>query len=182
LGSGLVLLSGDFLRLGLLGCDALLSALAGLLVLHSPGLSLIGQLLGSQSLGFFLVDEFHQNSLVLEHVSLGFDVELVIEMSVDLLVFAVFLEQSPQDSHTPHPQFLNRHASVGSSLALAGTRVTTLSASKGIFPRTRARVNRLRLLDDQTVLDQPTDVLSGVGVGDLIDFVGVHPDFVGAAF
>ena len=48
-------------------------------------------------------------------------------MSVDLLVFAVFLEQSPQDSHTPHPQFLNRHASVGSSLALAGTRVTTLS-------------------------------------------------------
>jgi len=128
------------------------------------------------------VDEFHQNALVLEHVSLGFDVELVVEMPIDLLVFAVLLEQSPQDSHTPHPQLLDRHSGVGSSLALAGTRVTALSASEGIFPRARARVNRLRLLDDQTVLDQPTDVLSGVGIGDLIDFIGVHPDFVSAAF
>ena len=32
------------------------------------------------------------------------------------------------------------------------------------------------LLDDETVLDQLPDVGPGVGVGDLVDLVGVQPD------
>ena len=32
------------------------------------------------------------------------------------------------------------------------------------------------LLDDKTVLDQLPDVRPGVGVGDLVDLVGVQPD------
>ena len=59
--------------------------------------------------------------------NLGFDVELVIEMSVDFLVLSVFLQQSPQDSHTPHPQFLDGHTGVGRTFALTGARVTALS-------------------------------------------------------
>jgi len=39
-------------------------------------------------------------------------------------------------------------------------------------------MNGLRLLDDQTVLDQATNILSRVGIGNFIDFVGVHPNFV----
>ena len=32
------------------------------------------------------------------------------------------------------------------------------------------------LLDDQTILDQLPDVSSGVGIGNLVDLVGVKPD------
>jgi hypothetical protein len=33
------------------------------------------------------------------------------------------------------------------------------------------------LLDDKTIANELPDVLSGVGIGDLVDFVGVKPDF-----
>ena len=48
-------------------------AFSGLLVLGSSGLGLIGELLGSQRLGLLLVDELHQDALVLEHVTLKKD-------------------------------------------------------------------------------------------------------------
>jgi len=182
LGCDFVLLGGDFLRLDLFGGDALLTALASFFVFGPSSFGLIGQLLGTKRLRLLFVDVLHQDALVLKHVTLGFDVELVIEMSVDLLVFAVFLQQTPQDSHTPHPQLLDGHPSVGCSLALAGAGVTALSARESVLPRAGAGVNRLRLLDDQTVLDQPTDVLSRISVGNFIGFVGVHPDFVCATF
>ena len=40
------------------------------LVLVSASLSLVGQLLGAERLGLLLVDEFHQHTLVLEHITL----------------------------------------------------------------------------------------------------------------
>jgi len=177
-----VFLGGDFLRLDLFGGDALLTAFAGFFVFGPSSFGLIGQLLGTKRLRFLFVDVLHQHALVLEHVTLGFDVELVIEMSVDFLVLSVFLQQSPQDSHTPHPQFLDGHTGVGRTFTFTGTGVTALSARKGILPRACARMNSLRLLNDQTVLDQSTDVLSRVGVGDFIDFIWIHPDLVGATF
>ena len=39
-----------------------------------------------------------------------------------------------------------------------------------------------RLLDHKTILDKFADVLPGVGIGDLIDFIGIKPDLVLAAF
>lgn len=33
-----------------------------------------------------------------------------------------------------------------------------------------------RLADDETIADELTDGLTGVGVGDLVDLVGVEPD------
>jgi len=169
------------LGFGLLAGDTLLSASSGLLVLGSSSLGLIGQLLGAKSLGLLLVDEFHQDALVLEHVTLALDVELVVKMAIDLLVFSVLFQQTTQDSHPPHPQLLDGHAGVGGTLALSGARVTTLTTREGVLARASARVNGLRLLDDQTVLDQPTDVLSGIGVGDLRDFVGIHPHLIPSA-
>jgi len=171
----------DLLRLGLLGGDALLSSSSSLLVLGSARLGLVGQLLGAERLGLLLVDEFHQHALVLEHVTLTLDVELVVKMAVDLLVLSVLLQKSAQDSHPPHPQLLDGHAGVGGTLALTGAGMTSLSPGQSVFPRPGARMNGLRLLDDQTVLDQATDVLSRVGVGNFIDLVRVHPDFVAPA-
>ena len=44
------------------------------------------------------------------------------------------------------------------------------------------RVDGDGLLDDQTVADELTDVLAGVGIGDLVDLVGVEPDLLFATF
>ena len=93
------------------------------------------------------------------YTHLALDVELVVKMAIDLLVFSVLFQQTTQDSHPPHPQLLDGHAGVGGTLALSGARVTTLTTREGVLARASARVNGLRLLDDQTVFDQPTDVL-----------------------
>jgi len=178
---GFVFLGLDLLSLGLLAGNALFSAPSRLLVLGSSGLRLIGQLLGAKRFRLLLVDELHQDALVLENVTLALDVELVVKMAIDLLVFSVLFQQTTQDSHPPHPQLLDGHAGVGGTLALSGARVTTLTTREGVLARASARVNGLRLLDDQTVLDQPTDVLSGIGVGDLRDFVGIHPHLIPSA-
>ena len=63
-------------------------------------------------------------------------------MSVDLLVFAVFLQQSPQDSHTPHPQLLDGHAGVGRTFAFTRTRMTTLSVDEGKGGRESMKIVR----------------------------------------
>merc|ERR1719383_411258 len=124
---GLVLLGLNLLGLGLLAGNALLSASSGLLVLVSPGFGLIGQLLGAESLRLLLVDELHQNALVLEHVTLALDVELVVQMAIDFLVLSVLLQEATEDAHPPHPQLLDGHAGVGGTLALTGAGVTALA-------------------------------------------------------
>ena len=37
-------------------------------------------------------------------------------------------------------------------------------------------------MDNDRLLDKFADVLPGVGIGDLIDFIGIKPDLVLAAF
>jgi len=150
----------DLLGFSLLGGDALLSSSPSFLVLVSASLSLVGQLLGAERLGLLLVDEFHQHTLVLEYITLALNVELVVEMAIDLLVLSVLLQETTQDAHPPHPQLLDGHTGVGRTLSLTGTGMTSLSSGQSVLPRPGARVNGLRLLDDQTVLDQATDVLS----------------------
>jgi hypothetical protein len=48
------------------------------LVLDTPGLHLLSEVLGSGLLGLGLVDVLHENSLVLEGVTLGLEVEGVV--------------------------------------------------------------------------------------------------------
>ena len=58
------------------------------------------------------------------------------------------------------------------------TKPTNLAASFGILAGAVARVHCDGLADDQTVLDETTDVLPGVGVGDLVDLIRIEPDLV----
>ena len=46
---------------------------------------LVSQHLGSGLLCLLLVDELHQDTLVLEHVTLGLQVQLVVQVTIDLL-------------------------------------------------------------------------------------------------
>jgi len=171
----------NLLRLGLLRSDTLLSSTSSFLVLGSASLSLVSQLLGTKGLGLLFVDKFHQDALVLEHVTLALDVKLVVKMAIDLLVLSVLLQETTQNAHPPHPQLLDGHTGVGGTLALTGAGVTALTTSQSVLARASARMNGLGLLDDQTVLDQSTDVLSRIGVGNFIDLIGIHPDFVAPA-
>uniref|UniRef100_A0AAR2LNX5 Globin family profile domain-containing protein n=1 Tax=Pygocentrus nattereri TaxID=42514 RepID=A0AAR2LNX5_PYGNA len=58
------------------------------------------------------------------------------------------------------------------------THVATLAARHRVFAAAGAGVHRHGLLDYQTILHQLADLLTGVGIGNLIGFVGVQPDLL----
>merc|ERR1719476_116075 len=95
-------------------------------------LGLLGLLLLEQSLLFgvfslILMDEFNQHTLVLVHVTLALEVELVVLFLVDLLSLTVLLQQSTQHTRATHPQDLGWHTSLTGSLSLTSTSVTSLT-------------------------------------------------------
>lgn len=126
----------------------------------SAGFGLVVQHLSTSLLSLSLVDVFHQDALVLEHVTLCLHVQVVVEMAIDLLGLAVLLQQTTKDAHASHPQEFDGHASVGCSLTLSVAAVTALSASDGVLANAETRVHNDGLLDDQTILDQLADVLA----------------------
>lgn len=106
------------------------------------------------------MDELHQDALVLEHVTLALHVQLVVQVTVDLLVVAVLLQQATQNALTLHPQVLDGHTGVRCTLALTETTVTALATRLGVLAHAVTRVHDHGLLDDQTILDQLADVLA----------------------
>ena len=54
--------------------------------------------------------------------------------------------------------------------------MTALASSFGVVTNTAPQ------MDNDRLLDKFADVLPGVGIGDLIDFIGIKPDLVLAAF
>ena len=88
----------------------------------------------------------------------------------------VSLEQSSQDSHPGDPHALLAGPSVLGTLPLTKATVTSLTAGLVIGADTGSGVDSDGLLDHKTVLDKLPDVLPGVGIGDLVDLIGVKPD------
>ncbi|GMT04491.1 hypothetical protein PENTCL1PPCAC_26665, partial [Pristionchus entomophagus] len=172
----LVALRDPAQSLGALSGNSVLASLSGLLVLLTTGLSLVSQLLGTGILHLLLEDELHEVSLVLEGVTLGTEIENVVQMLVDLLSLSVLLEETTEDAHASHPDHLLGHTSILGSETLTSARVTNLAASLSELAGAVARVHSDGLADDETILHQTTDVLAGVGIGDLVDLIGVEPD------
>ena len=121
----------------LLHDGAVLSALACLLDLVASSLGLICQHLGAGLLSLLLVDELHENALVLEHVTLGLQVELVVQVAIDLLGLTITTEKATQDSHALHPEKLLGHTGITSTLPLSGSGVTTLATGFRILTDAR---------------------------------------------
>ena len=165
----------DFLLLGL---EPLFTALARFLGLRPAGLSLVRQKLLASLVRLQLVDMFHENLLVFEHVTLHIQVQGVIHVAVNLLRFTVSSEQLAQNSHPPHPGYLLGHSSIGSTLLLTYTHMPALPASQGVFPALSLGMDSHRLPDDQPIFDQLPDLLAGVGIGDFIGLIGVQPDLL----
>jgi hypothetical protein len=103
---------------------------------------------------------FHEDSLVLENITLALHVQIVVEMTIDFLGFAVFLQETTEDTHSCHPKVLLWHTSVGCTLTLTIATVTPLTTSDGVLTHTEARVHNDGLLDDQTILDELANVLT----------------------
>ena len=95
--------------------------------LEGSGLSLLGEVLLSDLLLLHLVDGLDQHGLVLELVTLGSDVEVVVDILGDLLGLSVLLEQSSQDSLSSHVEHLGWHTGVSGSSSLSLALVSALS-------------------------------------------------------
>mmetsp|Transcript_32428 Transcript_32428/g.73215 ORF Transcript_32428/g.73215 Transcript_32428/m.73215 type:complete len:214 (-) Transcript_32428:84-725(-) len=151
-------------------------ALAGSLVFVTPGLSLVSEGLLQKLLLLGLVDVLHQYALVLELVTLGLQVEGVVQVLVQLLLLAVLLEQAAQHTHSADPQDFHRHTRLLCAPALTVPRMPPLAL--GLSPRIRAcpRVNLLGLFDHEAILDELADILARVGHRDLVDLIRVKPD------
>jgi hypothetical protein len=72
-------------------------------VLESSGLLLLLEFLFSDFLLLHLVNGFDQDALVLELVTLGSEIEVVVDILGDLLSFSVFSKESSQNSLSSHP-------------------------------------------------------------------------------
>eukprot|EP00055_Hartaetosiga_balthica_P018415 m.134203 g.134203 ORF g.134203 m.134203 type:complete len:209 (+) comp9526_c0_seq1:172-798(+) len=157
--------------------DSVCAAGTSVLDAGTAGHSLICELLLTSSFSLTLVDVLHQHTFVLEDITLRLHVEFVIQMAIDLLGLSVLLQKAAEDTLSSHPENLHWHTSVGGTLALTMTSVSTLTASLGMSQCTGTRMDNLWLLDDKTILNQLLNTLAAVGVGDLCDLIWVKPDF-----
>lgn len=69
-----------------------------------------------------------------------------------------------------------RHTGIGGTLPLSETTVATNSSGKVQLTRAGTRVHGDGLSDDEAIGHELADRLAGVGVGDLVDLVGIEPN------
>ncbi|RUS33022.1 LOW QUALITY PROTEIN: hypothetical protein BC938DRAFT_473475 [Jimgerdemannia flammicorona] len=81
---------------------------------------------------------------------------------VDLARLAVLPKQPPQDTHTPHPEDLAGHTGISGTMAFTGASVTTDTLGGELHTNAEVRVNGGGLADNQTILDELTNVLAWV--------------------
>ena len=128
------------------------------LVLGTEDISLFSKSLSTDLLSLGLVDVFHQDTLVLETVTLGLEVKVVIQVLVDLTSFSVLGKKTTEDTHTTHPDDLAAHTGIGSTLSLTMAHMATVTLGSSTLENTETRLRDLGLADDETVLDELTDV------------------------
>jgi large subunit ribosomal protein L19e len=164
-----------------LGLNALLSSLTESLVLGTLSIHLLLEQTLTLSLSLGLLDVFNQTTLVLEGVTLGEVVQLVVEVLVDLAGGTVADEETTEDTHAAHPEEGAGHTGLLGTLALTQTAVTADPAGLGELTGAGARVHGNGLADDEAILDELADGLAGVGVGDFAHLIGVEPNLALAA-
>ena len=95
--------------------------------LLSSGVLLLVKFFLSGFFGLLLMDVLNQIVLVLELITLGCKIELVVHVLVNLLVISIFLQQSSEDSLSSHPDHLCWHSGVLGSLSFTETVMSSLS-------------------------------------------------------
>lgn len=113
---------------------------------------------------------------MLEGVTLGQVVELVVEVLIDLAGRAVLDQQTAENAEAAHPDDGGWHTGIGRTLALTESLVATESLCVGVSTSASTGVHGDWLADDKSISNQLADGLAGVGVGDLGGLVWVEPD------
>jgi len=160
------------------GVLAVLALLLADSVLLTASLLLGLDLSNTDLFGLDLVDGLDQHVLVLELVTLGTEVELVVDVLVDLLVVTVLLEEATEDASTADGQNLGGHTGITGTLLVTSTLVTALALLGLVALDTGARVHGDLTLNNEAILEHLANVLAGVGELDLVALIGVHPDAV----
>ena len=129
------------------------------LVLDTTSLGLLLEVLGTELLGLGFVDVLHQDTLVLESVSLGLKVKSVVagmsrvlayvtcdkrnnsQVLVDLASLSVLLQQTPENSHAAEPLDFGRHTGLSGTPTLTGTGVSTETLGGVQLPGSGSGVN-----------------------------------------
>jgi len=106
------------------------------------------------------VDELHEDTLVLENVTLGLHVQVVVHVLVDLAGLAELAEKTTEDTLAAHPDDTGGHTGLGGTLALTSAGVTTSALGSELLAVAEERVHGLGLLDDEAILDELADVLA----------------------
>jgi len=106
------------------------------------------------------VDVLHQDTLVLEDVTLDLEVELVVDVLIDLASLAVLAKHTTENAHAAHPNNVRGHAALAGTTALTNTRVTALGLGLSHATDAEARVDSLGLLDHKSILDELADGLA----------------------
>lgn len=96
--------------------------------LNSSSLSLLSELLFSEFFLLHFVDTLNEYGLVLELVTLGGQVEVMVDILGDLLGLSVLLEKSSEDSSSSHPDNLTWHSCVSGTLSLTKAGVSAYIA------------------------------------------------------
>merc|ERR1712179_194870 len=110
-----------------LGGLAVFSSFTSFANLKTAGLSLVGEHFAASLLSLLLVDELHQDTLVLENVTLGFHVQVVVEMAINFLGLTIAFQKPSQHSHASDPHELLGHTGISSTLPLTKATVTALA-------------------------------------------------------
>ena len=74
-----------------------------------------------------------------------------------------------------------RHPSILGTLPLSKSSVSPNPPCSVQFSGSRPRVHGDGFADNKAITDEFSDGLAGVGIGDLVDFIGVQPDLALAA-
>lgn len=104
-------------------------------------------------------------SRLIFHALFGIDVPLIVPESVLSSIGTVSCWAD-----------ILRHTGIGGTLPLSETTVATNSSGKVQLTRAGTRVHGDGLSDDEAIGDELADRLAGVGVGDLVDLVGIEPN------
>jgi hypothetical protein len=76
---------------------------------------------------FEFMNGFHKYVLVFELVTLGTEVQLVIDMFVDLLAVTILLKESTKNTSSANVKNLAWHTSIHSTLSMTSTLMTTFT-------------------------------------------------------
>jgi len=155
---GYFLLDGGFeTKLGSLAVDSLLLTLS---VLGSTGITLGINVGIADLLSLELMNGLHKNVLVLELVTFGCEVQLVVDVLVDLLGVSVLLEESTENASSAHGEHLDGHTSLTGSLSVTSALMTAFALLGLVSLDTGAGVHGHLASHDETILEELSDVLA----------------------